>query len=55
MCLEAFSKNLVFEATYDAGESSFGVLLRTREGGSGGRVGGRQMELFSEKDRTFAP
>ncbi len=40
---------------YDAGLSSFGVLLRRREGGSGGRVGGRQMELFSEKDRPFSP
>lgn len=40
---------------YDAGVSSFRVLLRRREGGSGGRVGGRQMELFSEKDRPFSP
>lgn len=55
ICLEAFSKNLVLEATYDAGVSSFRVLLRRREGGSGGRVGGRQMELFSEKDRPFSP
>lgn len=40
---------------YDAGASSFRVLLGIREGGSGGRVGGRQMELFSEKDRPFSP
>lgn len=53
--LEAFSKNLVLEATYDARLSSFGVLLRRWEGGSGGRVGGRQMKLLSEKDRPFSP
>jgi len=40
---------------YDAGVSSFRVLLSRREGGSGGRVGGRQMELFSEKERPFSP
>lgn len=55
ICLEAFSKNLVLDATYDGGVSSFGGLLRSREGGSGGRVGGLQMELFSEKDRLFRP
>lgn len=54
VCLEAFSKNLVLVATYDI-VSSFGGLVGKREGGSGGRVGGRQMELFSVKDRPFRP
>lgn len=40
---------------YEAAVSSLWGFTGNREGGSGGRVGGRQMELFSEKDRPFSP